>query len=139
MTAPKFAEKPKIVNYSVFCVFFLSFRALQGAFWGPLEGSGPLWPLGPSGVLFGGYWVASTADVVRSGDGTQRNSAEPSGNQPERNSGQRSKLWSVVSIVVDLLIIDRSTVAGLLLQLVGHVLLRLWLAAVSNDPLKIDF
>ena len=122
--------------YSVFMVFWPS-RALQGAFsaplghpWRALGRSGP--PLRPSEVVFGGSWVASTGDVVRSGDATQRNSAQLSATQPQRKSAQRSKLSSVLSIVEDLLIViainniaiifDRSTVAGLLLQLVGHVL-----------------
>ena len=68
--------------------------------------------------------------------------SEPSGNQPQIISRQPGKLSSVQLIVVDLLIIiiiDRSTVAGLLLQFVGHVLLRLWPAAVSNDLLNSDF
>ena len=42
-------------------------------------------------MLFGGSWVASIGDVVRSGDATQRKPAETSGNQPARNFGQRSK------------------------------------------------
>ena len=61
------------------------------------------------------------------------NQPELSGTQPELNSSHRSKLSSGEPIVVDLLIIifivttimiiiDRSTVADQLLQLVEHVL-----------------
>ena len=54
--------------------------------------------LGPSEVVFGGSWVASTADVVRSGYGTQRNPAQPSAPQRESTATQvRPTLKTIVS------------------------------------------
>ena len=86
LTAPKscFAEKPKILDSTAYFYGFCDLQG-QGAFWGPLATPGAC------EVVFGGSWVASTGDVVRSGDGTQRNSAEISANQPQRNAAQRSK------------------------------------------------
>ena len=83
LRAPKsrLGEKREIVDSTTFFVLFGPSRGPSGA-WRALGRSGA--SLGPSGVLFGGYWVASTGDVVRSGDGTQRNSAEISA--PQRGS-----------------------------------------------------
>ena len=40
----------------------------------------------------------------------------------------------LILIIIIIIIINRSNVAALLLQLVGHVLLRVWPGAVSTRP-----
>ena len=54
--------------------------------------------LGPSGLLFGGPWVASTGDVVRSGDGTQRNSAQINRNATPGNAPNYGQWLSLIHI-----------------------------------------
>ena len=88
-----------------------------------------------SSVALGWHRLVMSCEAATELSRPQRNSAGINRNATPPNA---QKLSSLVPLVVDLLI-NRSTVAALLLQLVGHVLLWRWPSTVSKDFLTADF